>query len=167
MREFLTQQQLSHILDSVRSLRDWLLIRVQYETGCTVSELIHIKREDIRAGRIKTGDRTARVSTDLTRRCKEYLGTHGSDYLFPSRQSPHLTVKRIQQITKKLLKDCNIRVDKKTPHLFRYTHIIHAHEQGISMPAIMQQTGLGELRISQIINECTEPAEDEYRRMFT
>lgn len=167
MTEYLNRNQFLQLQTKTKALRDWLLVTVQYETGCTVSELINIKREDIHEQHIYIQQRECRVSDDLLAKLSTYVHTHNSPYLFPSRQQPKLTAKRVQQIIKKYLQELDVALTKETPHVLRYTHIAHAIQQNIPLSAIKQQTGLGEMRLSQIVSEVACSQEDAYARMFT
>lgn len=165
MTEYLTQQQLEQLEARTKAPRDRLLIRTQYETGCTVSELVSIKREDLREHGIRVGERDCHVSQELLEELRRYAQTHRSDYLFTSRQNDSLTTKRVQQIIKQALNKLSADIEKPTPHLLRYSHIIHAAQQHIPLKDIMAQTGLAEQRLSQILSEL--PTDQEaYRRLF-
>lgn len=165
MTEYLTQQQLERLQALTKVPRDRLLIRTQYETGCTVSELVEIKREDLGKDHIKVGERKSHVSKSLLEALRAYLRTHHSPYVFTSRQNNSLTTKRVQQIIKQALKRLDADLEKQTPHLLRYTHIVHAAKQRIPLKAIMDQTGLAEQRVSQILSELPSQ-EEEYGRLF-
>jgi site-specific recombinase XerD len=165
--EYLTKKQILQLQARTRVLRDWLLVTTQYQTGCTVSELTHIKREDIREHDILIDGRVCRVSTELLQKLSRYLKNHDSPYVFVSRQQPQLTDKRVQQIIKKRLKELDPKLSKATPHVLRYSHIVHAAKQNIPLRSIMDQTGLGELRLTQILSDVLPAQENAYERMFT
>ena len=165
MTEYLTQQQLEELKARTKAPRDRLLIQTQYETGCTVSELVNIKREDINKHSIHVAERECRVSKQLIEELSLYVQRHQSPYVFASRQNQNLTTKRVQQIIKALVNKVDKEIQKTTPHLLRYTHIIHAAKQHIPLPAIMRQTGLAEQRISQILSQALDD-EDGYERLF-
>ena len=46
---------------------------------------------------------------------------------------------------------------KTTPHVLRYTHIVHAYRQGVPIQAIGKQTGLTSVRIAQIVADVPAP----------
>lgn len=151
--DILSQQQLKRLLDLAKAPRDALLIRTQYETGCTVSELTQIQRSDLNDSTITIQHRPCHVSGSLLTDLKKLTQTHTSPYVFASRQSDCLTSKRVQQIVKRYLKQLDPTLEKKTPHLLRYTHIAHALAKHIPAKAIMAQTGLQELRMAQLMQE--------------
>ncbi|MFT4250371.1 MAG: tyrosine-type recombinase/integrase [Candidatus Woesearchaeota archaeon] len=165
MIEYLEIDEIQQLKALTKEQRDALLIATQYETGCTVSELINIRREDLRERHIHVEDRLCRVSTTLLEQLSLYVKTHESPYVFPSRQQDRLTQKRVQQIIRKRLRALNKDLDKTSPHLLRYSHIVHAVQQNIPLQAIMQQTGLKEMRLSQIISQIQTST--GYEEMFT
>ncbi len=142
------------------------MIEVQYQTGCTVSELVAIRKKDVQQGSIVVGGRHCIVSEELTRNLKDYFRSHDSAYAFPSRQTPQMVPKRVQQIVKKYLLRVDGTLEHATPQILRYTHIAHALEQHVPLPAIRAQTGLGELRLAQIADDVTQGTQDAYRRML-
>jgi len=143
-----------------------LLIEVQYQTGCSVSELIDIKKSDVRKDSIRILDRTCYVTSSLIDALVAFGKSHDSPFIFATRQSPQLTQKRVQQIVKKYLARLPGDIDKKTPHILRYTHIAHAIKQHIPFSAIKQQTGLGELRLSQLFSELSGKEPQDYGKVF-
>jgi len=108
------------------SKRDELLIRILSEVGCTVSELVNIKVEDIKTNSMFVGEqrRKVEISTLLYEKIRKYIHTNSSEFLFSSRQSKKLNVRRVQQIIKKHL---GIK-----PGILRHERIIDlAKEKGI------------------------------------
>jgi integrase len=95
------------LLDNIPNKRDYLLIKILYEVGCTVSELVDIKVEDIKANSICVGRqrRKVEISSELSEEIKSYLkGGAPSGFLFSTRQSPKLDVRRVQQVVKSYLR---------------------------------------------------------------
>ena len=90
---------------STLSKRDELLIRILSEIGCTVSELVNIKVEDIKTNSIFVGEqrRKVEISALLYEKIRKYTHTNSSEFIFSSRQSKKLNVRRVQQIIKKNL----------------------------------------------------------------
>jgi integrase len=101
---------------STLSKRDELLIKILSEIGCTVSELVNIKVEDIKTNSIFVGKQRRKVemSTLLYEKIRKYTNTNSSEFLFSSRQSKKLNIRRVQQIIKKNLgiKPGTIRSEK-------------------------------------------------------
>lgn len=167
MTEYLTHKQIKQLEALTKAPRDKLLIRTQYETGCTVSELVNLKREDLKNHSIHVNNRTCYVSKELLEELDHYLQRHKSRYVFTSRQNNQLTTKRVQQITKQLIQQVDSSIQKPTPHILRYSHIVHAAQQQIPLNNIMQQTGLAEQRISQVLTQALDSEDQAYTRLFS
>ena len=50
---FLSLKEVRILIDSVSDARDKLMIRMLYETGCEVSELVDVKVKDLLGNKIK------------------------------------------------------------------------------------------------------------------
>jgi integrase len=162
--EYLTQQQLHHLLSLADAPRDRLLMQTMYQTGCTVGELVTIRATDIQERAILIHNRACQVSPQLTRELHAYCTSHASVYAFPTRQSGRMTEKRVQQLIKGYLARLGLPLRKPTPHVLRYTHVAHALEKRIPLRDIMQQTGLKEQRLAQLAASLS--LSEGYGRMF-
>ena len=146
MVDHLSTHEIQQLFTSITNQRDRLLAQFLYESGCSVSEASELKASSIhRDGSIVLKDRVVRISTTLA----HALTNQANQYVFHSRQTPTITPKRIQQILKPYISA--VHKGKTTPHLLRYTHIIHAHTKGIPFQLIAQQTGLTTVRLGQIL----------------
>jgi integrase len=152
--DYLEPESYQLLLRSIERERDRLLTELLYEAGCTTTEAAQLKREDIQTdGTVHFPDRTVPIPPALARALLEQAGSH----VFTSRQQDCITPKRIQQILKPHLQ--KMRLHKTSPHVLRYTHIVHAYHQGRSIAAICKQTGLTTMRLAQIIAELPEATE--------
>jgi integrase len=146
--EYLSREELEQLLQAVPSQRDKLLVRLLYESGCSISELSDLRTHAIHTdGTVSFGSRKAHISSDLA----QELIKQASTYIFHTRQTPTITPKRIQQILKPHI--ASVHKGKITPHVLRYTHIVHAYQQGLPLSVISQQTGLTCVRLAQIVGE--------------
>lgn len=174
--ERLHPSQIDVLLSSVKHERDQLLLRVLYETGCTVAEVTSIKRVHIDPERNAISffsthhPRTACISSSLGTRLLEYMAVLGNDelgnddFLFSGRQSGRLTARRVRQIVEHYSEMILGRM--VTPHVLRYTHIAHALEKGLPLHAIQSQVGLDDLRMAQIARQLNVAHHDNYARFF-
>lgn len=160
-------------LDKVpKNDRDSLILKMLYETGCTVNELVNIKNDDIDGNVIKIKPKNARnheartvyISDKLLRLVRAYCRTNqGSKYLFSTRQSSSMTTKRIRQLMQKYCRMCGI--GKVNPQILRYTHIVHAYQKNIPLDAIQKQVGLKRSRAIEIFEQLPElETKDAYKR---
>lgn len=159
MIEYLAPDELQTLLDSIPHARDKLLARFLFESGCSISELSALRSSAVHPdGTVDFGDRVSRISPDLARE----LLAQASTYVFHTRQTPTITPKRVQQILKPYI--ASLRKNKTTPHILRYTHIVHAYTQGLRLQAISEQTGITAVRVAQIVADI--PTTDGYGSFF-
>ena len=160
MTEYLSREELEQLLHSIQSPRDKLLVRFLYESGCSISELSELKTSTLHAdGTLLIGSRKAVISAELAHELLKQADT----YVFHTRQTPTITPKRIQQILKPYI--AAVHKGKVTPHVLRYTHIVHAYTQGVPLAAISEQTGLTCVRLGQIVAEL--PVQRGYGTFFS
>ena len=99
------------MLNTVPNQRDRLLIKLMLKTGCTVSELVCIRVEDVSAdsvslaGKSRRRKRKVELSSGFAEELDRYIKSKRSEktsstYLFSSRQSKKLNPRRVQQIVK-------------------------------------------------------------------
>jgi site-specific recombinase XerD len=157
--EYLQKEELDKLIHSITNPRDRLLVRLLYESGCSVSEISELKTSAVHPdGTIHFIDRTAFISTELA----QELLKQADQYIFHTRQTPTITPKRIQQILKPYI--ASIHKGKTTPHILRYTHIVHAYKQGLQLQVISEQTGLTPIRLAQILGDM--PSQKGYGAFF-
>ncbi len=166
-----------------KSIRDEVIIRLLYETGCTVNELVSVKKSDFdfkrRALHIYAENsrnhspRVAFISKGLMRLVRKFINETEknsgkeaeSEYLFSTRQSQAMTTKRVRQIVHKYCSLAGIKT--KNPQVIRYTHIVHAYMKGIPFNAIITQVGLKRSRAIEIFAQLPELVQDNaYNKFF-
>ncbi len=147
MVDYLDYEEYQSFISSIERERDKLVAQFLYESGCTVSELAELKTSAIRSdGTITFSDRAATISPQLAHTVLKQANA----FAFSSRQDESITPKRLQQILKPHL--ARIRRGKVTPLVLRYTHIVHAYQQGLPLTTICKQTGLTPVRLAQILS---------------
>jgi site-specific recombinase XerD len=155
---YLEVDELLELVDSMSSSRDRLIVLLLYETGCTITELVGIKKRDVKDQTIIIEDsvrtnekRTVRISKELLRTIKKFLKENNtkSDFLLSTRQSDFMTQKRIQQIISQYETK---EGEKITPQVLRYTHIAHAYAKGVGISEIVKQVGLRRSRTIEIFS---------------
>ena len=138
-------------------MRDALLLRILFETGCSVAELASIKVGDFSPAddassnptiSFSNPDRSSVISPSLASSLGSFISKRGrkpSEFAFSQQPQKPFSVKRIEQIIS--------AIDKTlTPQDIRYLHIAHAASRGLTPDAIAAQTGLSRQRILQIID---------------
>jgi integrase len=162
--QIITQEEYQKLLRTTHDHRDLLLIRVLYETGCTVKELVNLKVHDFHTSNCSihisaetTRTKTSRTSSISPTLCHELLPLtlhkQPTSSLFSSRQSDALTTKRVRQIIQSLSKKSIGR--EISPQTLRYTHIAHAIQKNIPIKSIQAQVGLDTLRMTQLVDRLT------------
>lgn len=173
---YISIEKIKKLLDSITSNRDKLIIKILFETGCTVNELVKIKILDIdfinnlinfsKTSTKSHKNKTSSISHSLVSELKKYVDDSRQEYLFSTRQSSLMTTKRVRQIIQFYGSKAGFPT-KLNPQILRYSHIAHALESGISLKAIQKQTGLEQLRLRQISEEIlSEDFEDVYKDFF-
>ncbi|MBN2423268.1 site-specific integrase [Candidatus Woesearchaeota archaeon] len=168
--EYLSIDELKNLLSSIKDMRDKLMIKILYETGCTLIELIEIKVADIFSNKIKILDpdtkktRFARISLKLAQDLAFYIkgnNLSADDYVISTRQSPKISEKRVRQLIQYYTsKFINTKIN---PQMFRYYHIVHAYLSGVFIENIANQLGITTYRIFQVINEIKiQPKKNHY-----
>ena len=139
---------LRRIAKRISNERDQIIFRLFLETGCSTQELISIKPEDfefttssIRLGQGKK-QRLVKLPPDLSLQLNSFISKE-KEYIFSSRESKQITVKRVSQIIKahslKLLKI------KITPSYLRKTHIQFSFIRTKSADKTKEQAGIRNL----------------------
>lgn len=159
-RRYLTAEQWNQLISSVCDNRDALLLRFLYETGCSVGEVVHLRREDVDLARcfaiIHSGHtgrkRTVTFSHELAQKLQQHLETVRAKFLFSSRQSESITTKRVRQLFKSYCKKAHIHF-ASGPQILRYTYVFQALLRNVPLPQIQMQIGLGKSRVSSLLHE--------------
>ncbi|GEM_PF-3655257 len=143
-------------ISSLSNLRDRIIVKLLFETGCSVNELCSIKVSDyiqpkdyLSLNKIKFLDRSSVISENLAVEIRKYIlfrKRHQEDYLFSQNVSKPLSVKRVEQLVSEIYSR------KIRPMQIRYMHIVHAASKGLSPDTICEQTGLSRQRILQILD---------------
>lgn len=160
---FYTPKEVESILQLCKHMRDTVLIKMLYDLGCTVSEIVAIQVKDIdfndlcitiRSQEDATRTRTSFFSEEVKALLVKFLTVEKKlnareRYIFGTARG-QMTTKRIQQI----VKECAIAAGFKkrtNPQMLRYSHIINAHLHHVPIPAILAQTGIKRSRAIQIL----------------
>ncbi|MFC1723895.1 tyrosine-type recombinase/integrase [Nanoarchaeota archaeon] len=178
--QYLSPDDISKLESCIHTPRDIILLKIFYETGCTVKEAVGIKEEDVDAvhGQITfPAENTkskilkrAMISKELGRMIVEFVEHQHksgvkSKFVFSSRQSSQMTTKRARQLILKFGKKADL--GKVLPQMVRYAHVIHAVRKGIPLDAVARQTGLEKIRIVQICDAVSgEELPNQYLKFF-
>jgi len=172
----LSKREFNSLNSQITDERDKLVLKILYETGCTVNELISIKVKEIDFEKkiIKfpaentkmKRSRVSFISKELVEETRKFVEKKISPYLFTTRQSSKITTKRVRQLVQSYSQKAGF--GKINPQVIRYTHIAHALEKGIPLSAIQKQVGMERLRMVQIYEALVpEEKEGEYEKFWS
>lgn len=143
--------------------RNLLLLEMLYDTGCRVSELVHIKLKDVNKTekniRVKGKGNKERIvyfgeytldtlNLYLLDR-EELLNGKKSEYLFVAKESSSLTTRRIAQIINQVIEEVEIK-NKITPHTFRHTFATHLLNHDADLRSVQELLGHSSLSTTQV-----------------
>ena len=143
----LTQEEVHTIINSVKNMRNRLIIKTLYYTGIRVSELVslkwkHLQHRDI-GGQISILGKGSKSNVLLIPQdlWTELMGLKRSisddDPVFKSRKGGHLDPSHVERILKKIAIDA---IGKGvTPHWYRHSHASHALENGCPIHLVQKQ----------------------------
>lgn len=150
----MTVTELEELREACLSLRDRALVEVLYSTGCRLSEVSNMKRENVNWSNgsmpvIGKGnkERVVYLNPKAVYHLDKYLSEcqqaeNTSEYLFSTERRPHRQMqgKTIQDAVDKIAKRTNIKKNI-TPHVFRHTMATIAMENGIELGDLQQLLG--------------------------
>ena len=171
--KYLSLKQIRRLINYINNSRDKLMIRVLYETGCSLVELTEIKVKDVLGNKIRIKNsenneiRFPRISGKLAKDIKLYILGNNLDkdsFLISTRQSESISEKRIRQIIQEYTKE--VFSEKINPQSFRYFHIAHAYTNGVLLENISKQIGITTYRIFQILEELNLSTKQNYNKFL-
>ncbi|NCO11581.1 hypothetical protein CO038_01295 [Candidatus Pacearchaeota archaeon CG_4_9_14_0_2_um_filter_39_13] len=166
--EVLTKDEVKSLIDNAETRKSRLMVSLLYSSGLRVSEIVHLKPEDINfeenIGRVKKGkgskDRVFTISESLSRDLQFYLKKRkDGQYLF-SKEKP-LTTRNVQKIVKNLRNKVGLN-KKVTPHTLRHSFATHLLEAGVDIRKIQMLLGHSSLNTTQIY---THVSTDELKKI--
>ncbi len=147
----LTRDEIAH-LDHEATVQERLVLRLLYETGCTVSELCGLKKDYLREGLLHVGEagQERRVKlAGLTRQLllaalhQDSAHTGQSHFLFATRESKRISPRRVEQLLAALGE--RVLGTRVTPRQLRATRICHDIDAGLPLADIERKVGLKNL----------------------
>ena len=138
-KKVLTEKQISELKAVIKNKQHLLMVELILETGCTLAELVGIKKTDIKGQIIQITGRKTNISEKIS---KILLGIK-TEYVFSSRQSQKISDKRVFQIIKGYAKKVGLK--EANPQILRNTHVMNALEVGVSKTEIENKTGVKNL----------------------
>ena len=147
----LTQLELETLRNACDDVRDRAIIEFIYSTGCRVSELCILKKDDINWNTDTVhlfGKGSKHRTSFLNAKAKFYLGqylssrTDDSEYVFVSKRQPHDKISKAG--VEKVFRELNAKLDfnkKLTPHILRHTTATTGLNNGMPIDEIQKMLG--------------------------
>ncbi len=140
--------------------RDYLIIKILYQTGIRLSELTNLKDIDVGNDEIKVlgkrnKERIVPISKEFTRELKDFMMLkkdkfdHSHDYLFVSDKGNKIYEKFVYRKVNHYLGIVSSQ-QKKSPHVLRHTFATHMLNNGADLNAIKEILGHENLSATQV-----------------
>jgi len=158
----------AHLGNSPRDLRLAAMMEILYASGLRVTELITLQKNAVQEknGRyflIATGkgnkERIAPLNKSSVAAIENYkqirkkfrIRKEDDKWLFPSKSKlGHITRQQIGLILKQLATDCNIDVERISPHILRHSFASHLLNKGIDLRVLQELLGHSDISTTQI-----------------
>ncbi|MFF2288738.1 tyrosine-type recombinase/integrase [Peribacillus butanolivorans] len=184
-----TKEQVELIYESTTNIRDAFLVRLLFESGLRIGEVLSLFLEDfqfdakqrnhkiqltyrgelLNGGKLKTGERRLDISQGLMDLYDDYLYEVLDEYnpnhnfvfvkIWGKNSGEPLTYSDVYATFKEIERKTGIHI---TPHMFRHTHgtIYYLQTKNIKMV----QERLGHAQIQTTMNLYVHPSEDDIRK---
>ncbi|CBZ04148.1 site-specific tyrosine recombinase/integron integrase [Clostridium botulinum] len=176
VRKPLTEEEIELLRQSCKTDREEALIEFLISTGCRLSEIVEVNKDDINWHEMSLfvvgkGDKERKVyfSTKAKILLKKYLLTRAdnNEALFVTSRSPHnrLGGRSIQREIKKIANMAGIEKSIH-PHLFRHSFATYKINSGMPMPIIQHLMGHESPATTQIYAQLSEETvKYEYKKI--
>lgn len=148
--------------DTPKGIRDKAMLEMLYATGIRVSELIHLKTQDVNLmmGYITCRDEKERIvpfGGPAKKALEQYLGSaraalmHGreDDVLFVNCSGGSMSRQGFWKILKSYAKSAGITADI-TPHTLRHSFATHLLQNGADLKSVQEMMGHADISTTQM-----------------
>jgi integrase/recombinase XerD len=161
MRKYLKEEEIKSVFDQTKNPRDYLILRLLYETGMRVGELADLKIRDIdlqeseisiqKAKRHKEGRKIPIWNNSTSNMLEMYIGTRDRDEgLFISNKGTPISKRQIQRIYEDCAKRAGIERERQHVHILRHTHAVMALKSGVDLRTLQMNLGHSKIDITAI-----------------
>jgi len=158
----LSVQEVKDLINSTKSKKSKLIIKLLYSSGLRVSELVNLKPQDLdfnqNIGWVRQGkgkkDRIFKIAESISKQLQKYLKQNKENKFLFSKNKP-LSTRNIQLIMKTAAKKANIN-KKVTPHTLRHSFATHLLENGENLLVIQQLLGHENLETTRIYTHISQ-----------
>ena len=157
--DVLTKDEVAKIISTIKNPKHKLLIQLAYACGLRVSEVVKLRKKDVRfkEGVIKIcagkgrKDRFVPLPASLAKTLSKHNDFCRKEnlYVFQSNRGGHLTVRSANAILKKARKEA--RITKKVHmHTLRHSYATHLLERGTDLRVIQRLLGHSNVKTTEI-----------------
>ena len=167
---FVEKEKMDTLLDSIEfgddfeGQRNKLIIELFYATGMRLTELIHLKEQNIDMNNCqlkvlgkRNKERVIPFNPQIKEQIKNYRivkGELNDEYLFVNKKGKTLNPKLIYLLVKSYLSQVTT-LEKRSPHVLRHTFATHMLNNGADLNSIKELLGHANLSATQIYTHNT------------
>jgi len=166
--KFLTEKEVKQVLglpkgNDILVLRDRAILEFLYSTGCRVSEMTSLKKEevDLIGGVVKVKgkgrkERLLPLGEPAILRIKDYLDARAdtSKALFVNKRKTALSDRGVRLIIYKYIKKAALNL-QVSPHTFRHSFATHLLNRGADLRSVQELLGHSTIATTQIYTHLT------------
>ncbi len=151
--DVLTKEQIKSMINATMNLKHQLIIELLYSSGVRLSELLHLRFEDINFQnstlKVRQGKGAKDRMTILSKHTLEKLkNVRSSGFILQGRKGKY-SKKSVQLVLQKTARSAGI-TQHVTPHMLRHSFATHLLESGVDIRYIQSLLGHESLRTTQI-----------------
>ena len=152
----LSVDEMKSLIESPKSKKSTLIIKLLYSSGLRVSEIVNLKVIDLdfqqNSGWVRSGkgqkDRLFQISKTLSNQLQKYLKKHPNNIYIFSEKKP-MSKRNIQSILERAARKAGL-TKKVSPHTLRHSFATHLLESGANLLVIQQLLGHESLETTKI-----------------
>jgi site-specific recombinase XerD len=161
----LSRTEIQKIIEATNNSKYKIIMSLGYACGLRVSEVIHLKIEDLDIDELVVHIKGAKGKKDRISVLPEKLqndlrniiaGKKQDDYVFASNRGGALTTTSLQKMFRKSLAEAKVQ-KPATFHSLRHSFATHLLENGTDVRYVQELLGHSNIRTTQIYTQVTNP----------